>query len=142
MAFVELLLTGWENPPKSPDSLEGTKGFPTELGTRERYFAKVTETPYRIGEDGEIYTWDGKPERNFFYASSTRTMQVFFYTPLPEEIDLICTLLDSSTTARGGGQISSIVAQEAASYFSGQKTAADVAALIQNRVSVYLAEQE
>ena len=141
-AFVELLLTGWENPPKSYGALVGTKGFPTELGTRERYFAKVTENPYRIGEDGEIYTWGGKPERNFFYASSTRTMQVFFYTPLPEETDLICTLLDSSTTARGGRQISSIVAQEAASYFSGQKSAADVAALIQNRVSVYLAEQE
>ena len=140
-AFVELLLTGWENPPKSYSALVGTKGFPTELGTRERYFAKVTETPYRIGEDGEIYTWDGKPERNFFYASSTRTMQVFFYTPLPEEIDLICTLLDSSTTARGGRQISSIVAQEAASYFSGQKSATDVATLIQNRVSIYLEEQ-
>ena len=140
-AFVELLLTGWENPPKSYSALEGTKGFPTELGTRERYFAKVTEPPYRIGEDGEIYTWGGKPERNFFYASSTRTMQVFFYTPLPEEIDLICTLLDSSTTARGGRQISSIVAQEAASYFSGQKSATDVATLIQNRVSIYLEEQ-
>ena len=140
-AFVELLLTGWENPPKSYSALVGTKGFPTELGTRERYFAKVSENPYRIGEDGEIYTWDGKPERNFFYASSTRTMQVFFYTPLPEEIDLICTLLDSSTTARGGRQISSIVAQEAASYFSGQKSATDVATLIQNRVSIYLEEQ-
>ena len=140
-AFVELLLTGWENPPKSPDALEGTKGFPTELGTRERYFAKVSENPYRIGEDGEIYTWDGKPERYAYHALSSRTMQVFFYTPLPEETDLICALLDSSTTARGGRQISSIVAQEAASYFNGQKTAADVAALIQNRVSIYLEEQ-
>ena len=140
-AFVELLLTGWENPPKSYSALEGTKGFPTELGTRERYFAKVSENPYRIGEDGEIYTWDGKPERYAYHALSSRAMQVFFYTPLPEETDLICALLDSSTTARGGRQISSIVAQEAASYFSGQKTAADVAALIQNRVSIYLEEQ-
>ena len=47
-----------------------------------------------------------------------------------------------AATARGGGQISSIVAQEAEGYFSGQKSAADVAALIQNRVSVYLVEQE
>ena len=140
-AFVELLLTGWENPPKSYSALKGTKGFPTELGTRERYFAKVSENPYRIGEDGEIYTWDGKPERYAYHALSSRAMQVFFYTPLPEETDLICALLDSSTTARGGGQISSIVAQEAASYFSGQKSAADVAALIQNRVSIYLEEQ-
>ena len=80
--------------------------------------------------------------RYAYHTASSRTMQVFFYTPLPEETDLICTLLDSSTTARGGGQISSIVAQEAEGYFSGQKSAADVAALIQNRVSVYLAEQE
>ena len=141
-AFVELLLTGWENPPKSYSALKGTKGFPTELGTRERYFAKVTENPYSIGEDGEIYMQDGKPERHADHILSSRALQVFFYTPLPEETDLICALLDSSTTARGGRQISSIVAQEAASYFSGQKSAANVAALIQNRVSVYLAEQE
>ncbi len=141
-AFVELLLTGWENPPKSYSALKGTKGFPTELGTRERYFAKVSENPYRIGEDGEIIMEGGKPMRYAYHTASSRTMQVFFYTPLPEETDLICTLLDSSTTARGGRQISSIVAQEAESYFSGQKSAADVAALIQNRVSVYLAEQE
>ena len=140
-AFVELLLTGWENPPKSYGALVGTKGFPTELGTRERYFAKVSENPYRIGEDGEIIMEGGKPMRYAYHTASSRTMQVFFYTPLPEETDLICALLDSSTTARGGRQISSIVAQEAASYFSGQKSAADVAALIQNRVSIYLEEQ-
>ena len=140
-AFVELLLTGWENPPKSYSALKGTKGFPTELGTRERYFAKVSENPYRIGEDGEIIMEGGKPMRYAYHTASSRTMQVFFYTPLPEETDLICTLLDSSTTARGGRQISSIVAQEAASYFSGQKTATDVATLIQNRVSIYLEEQ-
>ncbi len=141
-AFVELLLTGWENPPKSSDSLEGTKGFPTELGTRERYFAKVTENPYKTLENGELFMWDGKPERRPPLSISSGALRVFFYTPLPEEAELICALLDSSTTDRGGRQISSIVAQEAESYFSGQKSAADVAALIQNRVSVYLAEQE
>ena len=55
--------------------------------------------------------------------------------------DVCSSDLDSSTTARGGRQISSIVAQEAASYFSGQKSATDVATLIQNRVSIYLEEQ-
>ena len=141
-AFVELLLTGWDNPPKSFAALVGTKGFPTELGTRERYFAKVTENPYLLGEDGEILTYGGESERYALHILSSRAVQIFFYTPLPEETDLICSLLDSSTTARGGSQISSIVTQEAESYFSGQKSAADVAALIQNRVSVYLAEQE
>ena len=141
-AFVELLLTGWENPPKSYSALVGTKGFPTELGTRERYFAKVTENPYQTLENGELFMWDGKPERRAPLAISSGAMRVFFYTPLPEETELICALLDSSTTDRGGRQISSIVAQEAQGYFSGQKSATDVAVLIQNRVSMYLAEQE
>ena len=86
--------------------------------------------------------WDGKPERRAPLAIDSGAMLVYFYVPFPEETELICALLDSSTTDRGGRQISSIVAQEAESYFSGQKSAADVAALIQNRVSVYLAEQE
>ncbi len=141
-AFVELLLTGWENPPKSYSALVGTKGFPTELGTRERYFAKVSENPYETLENGELFIWDGKPERRAPLAIDSGAMLVYFYVPFPEETELICALLDSSTTDRGGRQISSIVAQEAASYFNGQKTAADVAALIQNRVSMYLAEQE
>ncbi len=141
-AFLENLLTGWENPPKSFSALLGTKGFPTELGTRERYFAKVTENPYFMQEDGDIRMENGKPARARNHALTQNGQQVNFYVPLPEEIDLICELLDSSMTIRASSQISSIVSQEAQSYFSGQKSAADVAVVIQNRVSVYLAEQE
>lgn len=83
-----------------------------------------------------------KPARARNHALTQNGQQVYFYVPLPDEIDIICELLDSSMTVRGNSQISSIVSQEAQSYFSGQKSAADVAAVIQNRVSVYLAEQE
>lgn len=140
--FLESLLTGWENPPKSFSALLGTKGFPTELGTREQYFAKVTENPYFMQENGDIRMENGKPARARNHALTQNGQQVYFYVPLPEEINLICELLDSSMTIRASSQISSIVSQEAQSYFSGQKSAADVAAVIQNRVSVYLAEQE
>ncbi len=139
--FLESLLTGWEHPPKSFAALLGTKGFPTELGTRERYFAKVMENPYKLRENGEIYLRGGTPVRNGIHMLSQNGQSVLFYVPLPEEMDLLCELLDSSTTARGSSQISSIVFQEAQAYFSGQKSVEDVAAIIQNRVTVYLEEQ-
>lgn len=139
--FMEILLTGWEQPPKSFAALLGTRGFPTELRTREQYFAKVMENPYRLLENGEIRTEYGAPVRYFYHAFTQNEQFLCFYVPLPEEIDLICELLDSSTTAGGSSQISSIVSQEAQAYFSGQKSAADVAAIIQNRVSLYLKEQ-
>lgn len=139
--FLEILLTGWEQPPKSFAALLGTKGFPTELGTRERYFAKVMENPWRLRESGEIHTEYGLPVRYCYHALIQNEQRLYFYVPLPEETDLICELLDSATTARGSSQITSIVSQEAQAYFSGQKSAADVAAIIQNRVSVYLEEQ-
>lgn len=139
--FLESLLTGWENPPKSFSALLGTKGFPTELGTREQYFAKVTENPYFIQEDGDIRMENGKPARTRNHALTQNGQQVHFYVPLLEEIGLIRGLLDSSMTVQGSSQISAIVSQEAQSCFSGQKSAADVAVVIQNRVSVYLAEQ-
>lgn len=39
-----------------------------------------------------------------------------------------------------GTKIESIIAEESKSYFSGQKSAKDVAALIQNRVTTYINE--
>lgn len=139
--FMEILLTGWEQPPKNFGALLYTKGFPTELGTRERYFAKVMENPWRLRENGEIHREYGLPVRYFLHTFIQNEQRLYFYVPLPEEIDLLCELLDSSTAARGSSQISSIVLQEAQAYFSGQKSAADVAAIIQNRVTVYLEEQ-
>lgn len=140
-AFLETLLTGWETPPDTFSALLYTKGFPTELGTRKQYFAKITEDPYRTLENGMIRMEGGSPARHAGHSYATNNGRVLFYTPLPEETDLLCELLDSSTTVRGGSQISAIVSQEAQAYFSGQKSAADAAAIIQNRVSVYLEEQ-
>ncbi|MCM1237986.1 MAG: extracellular solute-binding protein [Lachnospiraceae bacterium] len=140
--FLEMLLTGWDSPPETFSALLYTQGFPTELNTREQYFAKVTEDPYLLQENGEILMKYGEPARAFGHSLVQNGVRVYFYVPLPEETDLICRLLDSATTVRGGRQILSIVSQEAPAYFNGQKSAADVAAIIQNRVSVYLEEQE
>lgn len=60
-----------------------------------------------------------------------------------EDADLIRSLVENTVIAVGDNsdQISSIINEEAASYFSGEKSAQDVAATIQNRVSIYVSEQ-
>ena len=45
-----------------------------------------------------------------------------------------------SVQASEGTKVESIIAEESKSYFSGQKSAKDVAVLIQNRVTTYINE--
>ena len=58
-----------------------------------------------------------------------------------EQVDDFKTLIDGATP--GGAydtDIQEILQDEAGAYFAGDKTADEVAKLIQNRVSIYLGE--
>lgn len=74
---------GVGNPPKSFSALLGTKGFPTELSTREQYFAKVTENPYFMQENGDIRMEIGKPARARNHALTQNGQQVNILHCLP-----------------------------------------------------------
>lgn len=60
-----------------------------------------------------------------------------------EDADAIKAVVDNTVIAVGysSDQITSIINEEAAYYFNGEKSAQDVAATIQNRVSIYVSEQ-
>lgn len=60
-----------------------------------------------------------------------------------ENADLIADLIDNTSMVAdyNTSQINDIINEEVAYYFSGEKTAQDVAATIQNRVSIYVNEQ-
>ena len=60
-----------------------------------------------------------------------------------ENADLITDLIDNTSMVAdyNTSQINDIINEEVAYYFSGEKTAQDVAATIQNRVSIYVNEQ-
>lgn len=59
-----------------------------------------------------------------------------------EELTEIRDMIGDAQRAEAGDPvIMQIISEESQSYFAGQKSAEDVAALIQNRVSVYLAER-
>lgn len=60
-----------------------------------------------------------------------------------ENADLIADIIDNTSMVAdyNTSQINDIINEEVAYYFSGEKTAQDVAATIQNRVSIYVNEQ-
>ena len=60
-----------------------------------------------------------------------------------EDADTIRAIVDNTVVAVGysSDQINNIINEEAAYYFNGEKSAQDVAATIQNRVSIYVSEQ-
>ena len=58
-----------------------------------------------------------------------------------EDIERVLSYIESVTNTYGNqSDISDIVMEEAASYFSGQKSAQDVAAVIQSRAQIYVDE--
>ncbi len=76
-------------------------------------------------QSGEAVGWMGEPE----VADQA-------------DVDRFCRLLDGTTVVGGEDEaLLAILADEAAYYFAGQRTAAEAAAVIQNRASLYLAEQ-
>ena len=65
------------------------------------------------------------------------------YAITPEQYQIVRDLIDSTHSVYSFDEnILSIVSEECAAYFSGAKTIDETAALIQNRVSLYMAEQK
>lgn len=64
------------------------------------------------------------------------------HAPSQEEVDQVKNIILESTAVNGAvsSGILNIIKEEAAAYFSGQKTAQDVAAIIQSRMEIYLSE--
>ena len=61
--------------------------------------------------------------------------------PLPEEAEQIEKLIDSAVVTKGvDAQMSSIIEEETADYFNGQKSAGETAERINSRISIYLKE--
>ncbi len=107
--------------------------FPVTKSAFDKAMAETMEKDYYTDENGEKVYYDQTA-----YVGDTE------YTVPPltqEQVDDFKTLVDNASV--GGNydsDIMDIVNEEAAAFFSGDKSADDVAALIQNRVSIYLGE--
>ena len=92
----------------------------------EKFFKSAMEEPYFENGERRYNISDG---------------QLKYYVPLEDEIAPIRELLAGARMDKNdSADIMTIVLEEAELYFAGEKTAEEVAELIQNRVTIYLDE--
>ena len=81
--------------------------------------------------------------------SSDAGMAVFYsdweytyHTPTREEVDLTLALIETAkpVSLTDANEVISIINEEAQGYYQGQKTAPEVAKIIQSRVWIYVNE--
>ncbi len=125
--------------------------FPVLQAKLDQVLEESMEEPYEKDYwDGTlVLDEEGNPRRRVMrtesYGSVTGgiEMRIYHYVPLPEDIDKVRELISLARPAPGYHEVvMDIILEEAAGYFAGDKDAKDVAALIQNRVQLYLDEQK
>ena len=107
--------------------------FPVTKSALDKTLAEATERDYYTDENNEKVYYDQTA-----YIGDTE----YTISPLTQEqVDDFKAMVDGASVAGNyDTDIMDIINEEAAAFFSGDKTADDVAALIQNRVSIYLGE--
>lgn len=125
--------------------------FPVLQDKLDQVLEESMEEPYeKDRQEGTlVLDKEGNPRRRVLVTEvySNRAggidMEIYHYVPLPEEIDKVRELISLARPAPGYHEVvMDIIQEETAAYFAGDKDAKDVAALIQNRVQLYLNEQK
>ena len=93
-----------------------------------------------------VYTTDENGNRveqpiTNWWVNGDETVDIYAMTQ--EQADELMELINGTTLtiATTDEQLMSIVTEEAAAYFAGQRSAQDAAAMIQSRASIYVSEQ-
>ena len=110
-------------------------GFPIMKSALEKKFEEDMTPEYYEDENGE-------------QVENTKTswgyddFNIDIYAAKQEDIDTVRNLLESADKIVGSvdEQLTSIITEEADPFFKGQKSAADVANIIQNRIQIYVNE--
>lgn len=112
----------------------------------EQNLTAAAQEPYERDENGKIVTdQEGNPVRRIVYTNSFlgSDLEIEMYAPLPEEVEQLQELISRAGHVPGYQEaIMSIIREEAAGYFAGDKDARETARIIQNRVQVYLNERQ
>lgn len=119
-------------------------GFPMLNSAFDKKAANAMKQEYVTDENGNtVLDANGEPIRVILYTIGFYNETVDVYAITPEQYQIVRDLIDSTHSVYSFDEnILSIVSEECAAYFSGAKTIDETAALIQNRVSLYMAEQK
>ena len=109
--------------------IENVGDFPIRKSTLEKLESKSRELIKEYGTNEIV--------EPFTYVLGN---QVTVGINTDEDSQKIYDLLNGAVAGRGNYNVTDIITEEAAAYFAGQKSAEDVAKIIQNRVQNYLDE--
>lgn len=110
--------------------------YPTNKAAFDQMMAKAMEKEYYTDEDGNQVE---QPKYGMGFGDG-QTIEI--YAASQETVDKYLDLIEKADmTVRPDQNLIDIINEEAAAFFAGQKTAKDVAGLIQNRVGIYVNEQ-
>lgn len=110
-------------------------GFPIMKSALEKMFEEDMTPEYYEDENGEqVETM----KTSWGYDD----FDIDIYAATQEEVDTIWEILKSADKTSGSvdEQLINIITEETEAFFKGQKSAADTAAIIQNRIQVYVNE--
>lgn len=126
------------------DNFWGMGSFPTNKADFD-WFAERSMTPsgYETDENGnQVLDEDGNPIETSNSGWSWGSVSIDIYATKPEEYDQIMALYNAVDRMSGSDQsVMEIVRDVAGSYFAGDRSLDDAAALIQNRANTYVNEQ-
>ena len=120
--------------------------FPILKDKLDQNLASGMEDPYELDQEGEpVLDWEGEPVRRILrrdtFIGSDLTIE--HYVPLSGEVQQVRELIAQARPAPGYREtVISIIREEAAGYFAGDKDAWETARIVQNRVQLYLEENQ
>ncbi|HBA49255.1 MAG TPA: hypothetical protein DCZ91_15965 [Lachnospiraceae bacterium] len=119
-----------------------TDEYQSELGwgmpIQKKYFMEkaqeATQRPYYLDENGEKVEYD-----DYYYINDE---EIKLEPMTQEEVDAVVEyILSVNKCYYGNTDISNIISEEIAPYFTGQKSAQEVAKIIQSRAQIYVDER-
>lgn len=112
-------------------------GFPVMRSALEKQFEKDMQAEYYEDVDGEKKE---KP-KGTWTSGSKGEVTVDVYAATKEQTDKMWEMIEMAENHHIDSQMLEIIMDEAQSFFDGQKSAQEVAALIQNRMQIYINEK-
>ena len=118
-------------------------GFPTYMPTFEAYIADEIDVEYLKDENGDlVLDEEGNPISMEGGSSVNYGDWEYTYRPCTQEdADILLELVNGAcTTLNYNTNMFGIILEELQPFFNGQKSADEAAAIIQNRINLYLSE--
>lgn len=133
-AFLQTLLT--EDYQNSLVDGWGWSGFPILKSALELQFEKDMTPEYYTDENGEKVE---QPKTTWGYGND---FEMEIYAAKQEDIDQVKELISSAKKRQNNvdEELINIISEETEPFYKGQKSASDVANIIQNRIRVYVNE--